>query len=68
MPYQHHFRDDTKTPDAFTLRCKRREDGGLQVECPEVPGMYLSGDNVREVLRDVAPALHHLMTHNNKKS
>lgn len=64
MPYQHAFRDETRTPEKFTLVCERREDGGLRVTCPEVAGMLLSGDNVREVLRDVAPALHALLTHN----
>lgn len=55
--------DDTVTPPRFTLQCERREDGGIRVTCPEVSGLILSGNDVRSVLGNVAPALHQLMLH-----
>lgn len=55
------------SPETFTLRCERRDDGGLRVLCDEVPGLILSGADPREVLRDVAPAIHYMTTRNAKK-
>ena len=56
--------DNTATPERFTLVCERRDDGGLRITCPDVPGFMLSGADVRAVLRDVAPAMHAIVMHN----
>lgn len=53
-----------ESPKRFYLICERREDGGLRVTSPEVPGLILSGADPREVLRDVAPAIDMLARHN----
>lgn len=46
-----------ESPQRFYLICERREDGGLRVTSPEIPGLVLSGADPREVLRDTAPAI-----------
>jgi len=45
------------TPAKFTLACERREDGGLRITCPEVPGLILSGRDPAAVMQDVLKGL-----------
>ena len=47
-----------------TVRFTRRDDGGLQAKCDEVPGFYLSGADARAVMRDVVPALETILQAN----
>lgn len=37
-----------------------REDGGLRAVSPDVPGLFLSGEDADAVLRDAGPAIEHL--------
>ena len=60
--------DSTTTPAIFILRCERREDGGLRISSPDIPGLILSGADVRAVFRDVAPAIDALERHNSRAS
>ena len=53
-----------KTPQKFTLECERRDDGGLRVTSPGVPGLVLSHHDMHLVLRDVPSAIDTLMKHN----
>lgn len=55
---------DWKSPDKFTLNCERREDGGLRITSPEVPGLVLSHHDIHLVMRDVMSAIDVLMKHN----
>ena len=43
------------------LHTQDREDGGLRVESPDVPGLYLSHRDRDAVLRDLVPAIKHLL-------
>lgn len=52
------------TPRRFYLIAERREDGGLRVTSPEVPGLILSGADPHSVMRDVVPAIDALMRRN----
>ena len=52
------------TPQRFYLIAERREDGGLRITCPEVPGLVLSGADPHAVMRDVVPAIDALMRRN----
>ncbi len=42
-----------------------RDDGGLRIHSPDVPGLHLSGANRDAVMRDVIPAIKHLFKANN---
>lgn len=37
-----------------------REDGGLRATSPDVPGLFLSGEDPDAILRDAGPAIEHL--------
>lgn len=50
--------------EKITVRFVRRDDGGLQAHCDDVPGFYLSGSDRSAVYRDVLPALRALIRHN----
>ena len=41
-----------------------REDGGLRIESPDVPGLFLSNKDPAAVLRDLIPAIKLLMREN----
>lgn len=47
-----------------TVHFVKRDDGGLQAICDEVPGFCLSGKDPSAVYRDVIPALETLVRHN----
>lgn len=47
-----------------TVHFIKRDDGGLQARCDEVPGFCLSGADPSAVYRDVVPALEALVRHN----
>jgi hypothetical protein len=51
-------------PDRFYLIAERREDGGLRITSPEVPGLILSHADPAKVMADVLPAIDALMRHN----
>lgn len=53
-----------RTPKRFYLVAERREDGGLRITSPEVPGLVLSGEDPAEVMADVLPAIDALLRHN----
>jgi hypothetical protein len=55
------------SPARFYLICERREDGGLRVICPEVPGLALSHADPDKVMRDVMPAINAIERHNRKR-
>lgn len=55
------------SPPRFYLICERREDGGLRVSCPEVPGLGLSHADPEKVMRDVIPAINAIERHNRKR-
>jgi hypothetical protein len=50
--------------DKVTVHFVKRDDGGLRAICDAVPGFYLSGQDPRAVMRDVAPAIERLFKHN----
>lgn len=50
--------------EKITVRFVRRDDGGLQAHCDDVPGFHLSGADKSAVYRDVLPALRTLIRHN----
>ena len=56
--------EDRKFKEYVTVRFTRRDDGGLQAKCDEVPGFYLSGADARAVMRDVVPALETILQAN----
>jgi len=58
--------DTFRTPRTFTLECERRDDGGLRMTCPQVPGLILSSDNMLAVFADAARAIDAIMRHNLK--
>lgn len=55
------------SPMRFYLICERRDDGGLRVTCPEVPGLVLSHADPEAVMRDVISAIDALERHNGKR-
>ena len=55
------------SPSRFYLICERRDDGGLRVSCPEVPGLALSHADPEKVMRDVIPAIDAIERHNRKR-
>ena len=55
---------DRKFKEMVTVRFTKRDDGGLQARCDEIPGFYLSGADQRAVMRDVVPALEKLIDAN----
>jgi hypothetical protein len=57
----------TISPARFYLICERREDGGLRVSCPEVPGLVLSHADPEKVMRDVIPAIDRIERYNRKR-
>ena len=54
-------------PVRFYLIAERRDDGGLRITSPEVPGLVLSHKDPHAVMRDVIPAIDALMRHNGKR-
>ena len=54
---------DWKSPDRFYLICERREDGGLRITSPEIPGLVLSHPNPDTVMLDVIPAIDAITRH-----
>jgi hypothetical protein len=56
------------SPHRFYLVCERRDDGGLRVSCPEVPGLALSHGDPEKVMRDVIPAINAIERHNRKRN
>jgi hypothetical protein len=59
-----HEHDERPFKDKVTVRFVRRPDGGLRALCDAIPGFYLSGQNPRDVISDVVPAIEALMRHN----
>lgn len=55
---------ERKFKEKVTVRFRRRDDGGLQAHCDDVPGFCLSGADKSAVYRDVAPAIRRLIAHN----
>lgn len=47
-----------------TVTVQDREDGGVHVHSPDVPGLHLSGADRRQVWAMVAPAIKHLLEAN----
>lgn len=58
--------DEPRSPDRFYLICERRDDGGLRVTCPEVPGLVLSHKDPHAVMRDVMTAVDVITRHNKR--
>jgi hypothetical protein len=54
------------SPPRFYLICERRDDGGLRLSCPEVPGLVLSHADPDAVMRDVMPAIDKITRHNRR--
>lgn len=46
-----------------TLRLDYREDGGLRVSSPDMPGLILSGEDRDAVMRQVIPAIDAIREH-----
>ena len=55
-----------KSPDKFTLVCERRDDGGLRVTSPELPGLVLSHHDIHKLMSDVMPAIDMLVKSNER--
>lgn len=55
---------ERKFKEKVTVRFRRRDDGGLQAFCDDVPGFCLSGSDRSAVYRDVAPAIRRIIAHN----
>lgn len=48
---------DIKVAVDFT----KREGGGVRATSPDVPGLFLSSDDIDALLEDVAPAIEHIL-------
>lgn len=46
-----------RSPKTFTLRCERREDGGLRITSEDLPGLLLSSADPLAVFRDLPIAI-----------
>ena len=56
------------SPPRFYLICERRDDGGLRLTCPEVPGLVLSHADPDAVMRDVMTAIDAIERHNRRRA
>ena len=46
-----------RSPKTFTLRCERREDGGLRITSEDLPGLLLSSADPLAAFRDLPIAI-----------
>lgn len=46
-----------RSPKTFTLRCERRDDGGLRITSDDLPGLLLSSTDPNAVFRDLPIAI-----------
>lgn len=51
-------------PIVVTLHLEPREDGGLRVSSPNVPGLMLSSADIKGLMHDLGPAIQVLLWHN----
>jgi hypothetical protein len=51
------YRNNVPACRSITLHLERRDDGGLCVYIPDVPGLVLSHADPRKVFADIGPAL-----------